>query len=113
METNVFEALIKEILERENAGDRGYFEARLAAHMSMRRSSGMVVDGMRFLTDIKPGGDRELLCISSIELLGSQRACVRCQVRSTGKIVENFLLFVRQGDAPEGWLLLAWANELM
>ncbi|SRR5258706_10193988 len=111
MDTNSLETIAREFLLRENAGDRAYFEARLATHMSMRRSSGAIIDRARFLGDVKPGGDREQASAGTITFLGSERACVNFQVRAAGKVVDNLLVFVRQPDAPEGWVLLAWANE--
>jgi hypothetical protein len=111
MDLNLFENMAREFYAHENAGDRSYFESRLAANMAMRRSSGIVVDRARFLSDIKAGGDREIVAMGSITLFGRERACVSVQVRSAGKVVDNLLLFVRQPDSPEGWSLLAWANE--
>jgi hypothetical protein len=111
MDLNTLETLTREFLLRENAGDRSYFEERLTSHMSMRRSNGVIVDRERFLSDIKAGGDREIASIGSIALLGRERGCVSFQVRSGGRIADNLLVFVRQADSPEGWSLLAWANE--
>ena len=111
MDLTPLETMTGEFFLRENAGDRSYFEVRLASHMSMRRSNGILVDRAQFLSDMKPGGDRERVSIGSTTLLGSERACVDFQVRSGGKIVDNLLVFVRQANSPEGWVLLAWANE--
>lgn len=113
MDFNFFETTTREIYVRENAGDRAYFEARLATHISLRRSSGMVIGREQFLNEMKAGGDRELVAMGSVTVVGKDRVCVSAQCRSGGKIIDNLLIFVRQADAPEGWSLLAWANELV
>jgi hypothetical protein len=47
MDSTPFGTLTREFLIRENAGDRAYVEARLATHLSMRRSKGGLIDRER------------------------------------------------------------------
>ena len=111
MDLTPLETMTREFLLRENAGDRSYFEVRLASHMSMRRSNGIIVDRAQFLSDMKPGGDRERVSIGSTTLLGSERACVNFQVRSGERLSTISLSsFVRLTRLRDG-VLLAWANE--
>lgn len=100
-----------EIPHRENAGDRAYFDLRLAPSFSMRRANGEVVDRTRFLDGVKPGGERLGLPLSQVSVFGQNRALVVCQVRIGVSVYENVRLLVRDTSAPEGWVLLSWANE--
>jgi uncharacterized protein YjbK len=110
------ERLNAELPLRENDGGRSrrYFEQRLARRFAMRRADGGVVGRRRFLAALAGGGDRRSTPIA-IELLGAERALVTCVVTTGGekepKRFHNVRLFIRSDDAPEGWLLLAWANE--
>lgn len=113
MDLNLFQSLVATFYDRENAGDRAYFDARLATHMVLRRSSGLVVDRAQFLGEMEAGGDRELAVMGTVTFVGKQRVCVGAQCRAKGKLIDNLFVFVRQPEAPEGWALLAWANELV
>lgn len=111
MELETLVAMNLRFPERENAGDRPYFEARLAPSFSMRRANGAVVDRERFLGDLKSGGERRALGVGQVTLLGRSRALVLCQVRVGAVVYDNLRMFVRDAAAPEGWFLLSWANE--
>lgn len=108
---SLLETLTREIILRENIGDRAYFEARLATHMAMRQSSGAIIDRAQFLKETKAGGVREILNFGAITLHGKSRASVSFQVRSGERKLDNLIVFIRQDEAPEGWALLAWVNE--
>lgn len=101
------------IPDRENSGDRHYFEARLAPSFSMRRANGLIVDRQRFLDDLRSGGARIGLPLSQVALLGSTRAMVVCQIRIGEVVYDNLRILVRDSSSPEGWLLLSWANEAL
>jgi len=100
-----------EIPYRENAGDRAYFDLRLAPSFSMRRANGAVIDRARFLDDMKSGGERVGLPLAQVSVFGQSRALVACQVRVGVAVYDNIRLFVREVSAPDGWLLMSWANE--
>lgn len=103
----------REIPLRENAGDRSYFEARLAPSFVIRRAVGGVVDSRaRFLKKLTKGGDPRRSRFKDAHLLiGKERAISLCMVARGDQLFHNLRLFVRDPRAPEGWLLLAWANE--
>jgi len=44
-------------------------------------------------------------------VFGHSRALVVCQIRIGVAVYENVRLFVREASAPDGWILLSWANE--
>jgi hypothetical protein len=111
MDLTGLEKMNREMPLRENEGDGDYFEKRLAPHMAMRRRGGGVVGRETYVGDLKKGGDRETLSIDSMTMLGKERALVVCRVKADGKVSQNVRLFIRDAQAPEGWLLLAWANE--
>jgi hypothetical protein len=111
MDLTALEKMNHEMPLRENAGDRQYFEARLASSIGMLRADRTVIGRDEYLNALKKDGDRASVSIESITMLGKTRALVVCTVRSRGKLFENARLFIRDEAAPEGWLLLGWANE--
>lgn len=111
MEFKNLRAMNLEFPTRENAGDRSYFESRLAAAFAMRRGNGVVIGREQFLQELKPGGDRKCVALDSVSVLGERRAVVTCVVHAAGKSYQNLRLLIQDEAAPEGWLLLAWANE--
>lgn len=111
MSLTVLDQLNREIPLKENAADRAYFKARLAPTFAMRRANAVMVNGDQFLEALREGGDRECRSIDSIAFAGKERAVVTGVVTTGGKAYLNLRLFIRDKNAPEGWLLLAWANE--
>ncbi len=98
-------------VQRENAGDRTWFEQRLARSFAMRRADGSALDRAAFLDALRPDGLRVLASFDRCQLPGRERALVTCVVGVGEARFHNVRLFIHSAEAPEGWLWLAWANE--
>ena len=103
-----------EMAREETDGNKAFFEDVLAAKVAFRRAGGDFHDRESFLASLKPGSAQRECDPGSIgiTLVGEKRAFVTCIVRmkvdDQWKEFHNARLFVL---APEGWRLLAWANE--
>jgi Domain of unknown function (DUF4440) len=103
--------LNERLIAEENAGNRSFFEERLAPVFVLRRANGEVQGREAFLLSLKAGGER--VCDpKSIGLrrLGKTRALVTCVVEIKTRAIHNARLFAKNADGQ--WQLLAWANEL-
>ena len=100
---------------KENAGDRMFFETRLASVFAFRRASGALDSREMFLLSLAPVLDekKKRACdpktIEVAPLPGASRFLVHCVVTIGADSFHNTRLFVK--DAVGRWQLLAWANE--
>jgi hypothetical protein len=100
----------EEIPEKENLGDRMFFEDRLAPVFVMRRANGALDDRAMFLLSLKPEGKRTCDPKSiDIQPMGNFRALVTSMVKVGPAEYHNLRLFGKDGFGR--WKLLAWANE--
>src|ERR1700743_2383877 len=100
----------EEIPDKENLGDRMFFEDILAPVFVMRRANGALDDRSMFLLSLKPGGTRT--CDPNtiqIKSMGNFRALVTSVVKVGDAEYHNLRLFAQDGAGR--WKLLAWANE--
>ncbi len=103
-------ALNERFTDEENAGNRTFFEERLAGAFAFRRANASVVPRGEFLDALKAGGARTCDSRSiDVQTLGQMRALVTCRVAIGADRFLNARLFVK--DAEGRWRLLAWANE--
>ncbi len=109
-------ALNIEIGRKEAETDATYFDGLLAPAFVMRRANKerAVIDRGTFLDALrqaekKPRDTR----VTSISLLGSERAIVTCVVTMDRRDYDNLRVFVRNTNPAAGrpWLLVAWINE--
>jgi len=91
-------------------GEAAWLQARLAPVLAFQRASGVVTDGLGFLQAVAKGGDRTTK-VETVTVMGN-RAIVTSvvTVENGAKSYDNVRPFVRRESAPEGWLLLGWAN---
>lgn len=115
------EAQIRNLVEmnvligtKEDAADWRFFSELLADAFAMRRADGTTVTRETFLGDIKPAGadSHRSTDVTSVELLGQNRAAVKCLVERGGKLYDNHRIFIRSSP-DSSWKLLAWANEVL
>ena len=96
----------------ENAGNRSFFEDRLAPVFVLRRANGEIQNRDTFLSSLKPGGER--VCdpgTIEIQSLGASRALVTCAITIGTQRIHNARLFAK--NARGHWELLCWANEYL
>ena len=99
----------------ENAGDRVFFESRLAPVFAFRRANGALDSREMFLLSLAPVQDEQKMrtcdpaTIQVVPLPGTRRVLVHCVVNVGADAFHNSRLFVK--DAEGRWQLLAWANE--
>jgi hypothetical protein len=110
------EALTIEIGRKEAETDATYFDGLLAPAFVMRRANKerALIDREAFLDALrqaekKPRDTR----VTSISLLGSERAIVTCVVTMDRRDYDNLGVLVRNNNPAAGrpWLLVAWINE--
>ena len=112
--------LLDECITRaETNGDIRFFEELLAPAFSFRRANGDIVDRISYLANVAPSPEcrSDLL---AVDLLSHDRAIVSSIVTimdathgPTNERFHNLRLFVRGTGDRNGWMLLAWANEVV
>jgi hypothetical protein len=102
--------LNEQLTIEENAGNRLFFETRLAPVFALKRANGCLDSREMFLLSLKPGGERRCDPKSiDVSLVGRARALVSCVVTVDNDSFHNIRLFIK--DADGRWVLLSWANE--
>jgi hypothetical protein len=111
-------ALNVEIGEKEAQTDQVYFADLLAPAFVMRRANNPrdIVDRDAWLKALAKAEKKvRSTRITSVSLVGEERAIVTCVVTLEGRDYDNLRIFVRKRDAEASrshpWLLLAWVNE--
>jgi hypothetical protein len=94
--------------QKEDAGDREWFDALLAPAFAMRRANGAFVGRDEFLASLQKADTVRTTEIVGVEAIGQFRSEVRCIVSIANKKYDNLRLFVHDGKA---WLLVSWVNE--
>ncbi len=111
-------ALNIEIGEKESQIEDQYFEGLLAPEFVMYRANDTrdIVNRTAWVQALQkaPKKPRETQ-VTSVSLLGQERAIVTCVVTMDGRRYDNLRVFVKNRN-PESasqrpWLLLAWVNE--
>ena len=111
-------ALNIEIGEKESQTEDQYFEGLLASVFVMRRANDPrdIVDRTTWVEALRKAQKKPRETqITSVALLGEERAIVTCLVTMDGRRYDNLRVFVKnRNPASAGqwpWLLLAWVNE--
>jgi hypothetical protein len=112
------EALNIEIGRREAETDATYFDGLLAPAFVMRRANKerALVGRQAFLDALRQAEKKSRdTRVTSISLLGSERAIVTCVVTMDRRDYDNLRVFVRNTNSAAAvewpWLLVAWINE--
>jgi hypothetical protein len=96
--------------EKEDAGDREWFDALLAPAFAMRRANGTFVGRDEFLAAVRQAETIRATDIVGVEAIGALRAVVRCVVTVANKRYDNLRIFVHDGKT---WMLVSWTNEIL